>query len=180
MALIKLSFLIGMLVPLLAIGEGMDQCVKRVFGGFCLGGTLSQQLVQKPVAMQPRTKGERSGVIYDRDNEKIYVMAYKGVIYKILHTYEPRTLVTLKDLRSRLQDKYGVYQEHSRYPDNTPSRSRQIRAVRRGEGEIRNIWQLPEEPWRVELTWDRKLGISVVYFLNQLDAQQKEAARQGL
>ena len=98
----------------------------------------------------------------------------------MLHTFEPKTQATLKDLRRRLQRKYGNYQDQSHYPDNTRNRSRQISAVRRGDGEVKNIWQPPGQPWRVELTWSRDLGISVAYYVNALDAEQKEAARQGL
>ncbi|MCW8799472.1 MAG: hypothetical protein OQK71_00950, partial [Desulfobacter sp.] len=111
--------------------------------------------------------------------DKIYVMAYKGVIYKVLHTYEPKTFSALKELRRRLQHTYGNFDDRSEYPENTKNKSRQISSIRRGEGELRNIWQLPGEPWRIELGWTRVLGIYVAYFVNQLDAEQKEAALQG-
>ena len=156
-----------------------DRCLKMVFEHYCLGGSLDEQLQQSPVKVEPRIQGERSGVILEKDGDRIYVMAYKGVIYKVLHTYEPKTFSTLKELRRRLQHKYGNYDDRSEYPDNTKNRARQISSIRRGEGELRNIWQLPGELWRIELGWTRTLGIFVAYFVNQLDAEQKQAALQG-
>ncbi len=163
-----------------APGFAAEECVRKVFKKYCLGGSLSQQLEKTPAEMRPQTHGERSGVIFSQDNEKIFVMSYKGIIYKVLHTYEPKTLATMKDLRRRLQRRYGNYQDLSEYPDNTKNKSRQISAIRRGEAELKNVWQLPGQHWRVELAWTRKLGISVAYYVNELDALQKEAARQGL
>ena len=165
----------------LALAEQTPQvCVKQVFNNYCLGGTLSDQLKQTPVDMQPMTKGERSGVIFEKEREKIYVMAYRGVIYKILHTYEPDTWLTLKDLSKDLERKYGKYRDDSEYPEATDNLSKQMSYIRRGEGELRYIWQVSGEPWRVELGWDRKLGITVAYFVNKLDDLQKEAALKGL
>jgi len=173
-------FLLLLLISMAGVSTGAEICLKKVFNEYCLGDTLEQQLKRTPVNMQPRSNGDRAGVIYEKDNEKIYVMAYKGVIYKVLHTYEPQTQATMKDLRRRLQRIYGNYQDLSEYPDNTKNKSRQISTIRRGDGELRNVWQLPGQPWRVELGWTRKLGVSIAFFINELDEMQKEAARQGL
>lgn len=157
-----------------------DQCVKLVFDNYCLGGSFKQQLEKVPADMQPQVKGEREGVIYQKENEKIYVMAYQGVIYKIVHTFLPETQATLLDLRRHLQQKYGNYQELSNYPEATKNKARQMSYIRRGEGELKNAWQIPGQRWRVELGWTRKLGVHVAYLVNELDELQKEAARRGL
>ena len=166
--------------PLTVHGAEARVCLKKVFNNYCLGGTLQQQLADAPVNMQPATKGERSGVVYQKDNEKVYVMAYKGIIYKIVRTHEPDTLMTTKDLQRRLQREYGSYQDKSEYPDNTRNQSRQVGYIRRGEGELKYVWQLPGQSWRVELGWTRKLGVIISYFVNELDEMQEEAAQQGL
>lgn len=161
-------------------GYAADECVKEVFKDYCLGGSMSRQLEKTPSMKRPQVNGEREGVIYEKDSEKIYVMAYKGIIYKVLHTYEPETPATMKDLRRRLQRKYGNYQDLSEYPDDTKNTARQFSHIHRGEGELKNVWQLPGQHWRIELGWNRKLGITVAYCLNELDQLQREAARQGL
>ena len=178
MPFINIAFILFTLISLpVAATEG---CMKQVFGDYCLGGSLRSLMQQNKATAAPQVKGERAGVIYREDNEKIYVMAYKDVIYKVVHTYEPETQATLKDLRRRLQRNYGAYSDESRYPDNTRNRSRQVSSIRRGDGEERNVWQPPNQPWRVELGWTRQLGVYVAFYHNELDARQKEAARQGL
>jgi hypothetical protein len=157
-----------------------DSCLKQVFDKYCLGGSLRMLLSQEKSGAKPQVKGERAGVVYQEANEKVYVMAYKDVIYKVVHTYEPETQATLKDLRRRLQRNYGTYQDQSHYPDNTRNRARQVSSIRRGEGEEKNVWQPSNQPWRVELGWTRQLGVYVAFYHNELDARQKEAARQGL
>ncbi|MDJ0806723.1 MAG: hypothetical protein QNJ78_07800 [Gammaproteobacteria bacterium] len=160
--------------------EAADQCVKLVFEDYCLGGSMSRQLEKTPTDMRPQVYGERKGVIFEMDNEKIYVMSYKGIIYKILHTFEPETQATLKDLRRRLERKYGRFEDRSEYPEETENKARHMSFIRRGEGELKNVWQLPDQQWRVELGWSRKLGVSVAYYMNELDELQKEAALKGL
>lgn len=180
MSFVRVVVLLLCCMPFLGAGAEPQVCVKKVFENYCLGGSLKQLLEQKPPSMQPRTKGERSGVVYQKDNEKIYVMAYQGNIYKIVHTYEPETLVTLKQLQRRLQQEYGDYQDRSDYPEQTQNQSRRLGYIRRGEGELRYVWQPPQQSWRVELGWARKLGINISFYVNELDALQEEAALKGL
>jgi hypothetical protein len=180
MPLSRFVLLLLLIATLSVHGAENKVCLKKVFNSYCLGGTLQQQLADAPVNMQPMIKGERSGVVYLQDNEKIYVMAYKGVIYKIVRTHEPDTLMTVKDLQRRLQREYGNYQDMSEYPENTQNQSRQVGYIRRGEGELKYVWQLPGRSWRVELGWTRKLGVTISYFVNELDEMQTEAALQGL
>ncbi len=64
-----------------------ESCIREVFGDFCLGGSMNNQLTKRAVQREPQQRGERSGVIYSVDRDKIYVMAFKGTIYKVLRTY---------------------------------------------------------------------------------------------
>lgn len=177
------SFLV--LLPLLALpltgrAAEADGCMKLVFESYCLGGSLKGHLRRYPAKLPVQEKGDRTGVIYETGSEKTYVMAFKDKIYKILHTYEPPTHATVRDIRESLQSKYGEFKDMSVYPDNTRNKARQISAIRRGEGELRNVWQLPDQAWRIELGWSRELGVFVAYYANDLDSEQKAAAWQGL
>jgi hypothetical protein len=157
-----------------------DACVKRVFTHYCLGESMARLLQRQPVDMDPIVNGERIGVIYKRGREQVYVMAYQGHVYKILQTYDPSNQVTLQRLQRSLGKKYGKYQDYSQLPAYARNLAGKIGAVRRGEGELRFRWQLPDSLWRVELTWTRKLGIAIAYFVNGLDRQQREAEESSL
>jgi hypothetical protein len=157
-----------------------DGCIKTVFDRYCLGGSLSLLIRHYPPNAQSAANGERRGVIYARGREQIYVMAYQGSIYKVLHTYEPTSQVTFKDLQRRLLEKYGKPQDRSHFPDYVRNLSGKISSIRRGEGEMKYVWQLPGEAWRVELAWMRKPGVSVSFIANELDAKQRDARLEGL
>jgi hypothetical protein len=55
-----------------------------------------------------------------------------------------------------------------------------IGAIRRGEGKLIYRWQRPDGGWSVELSWIRRLGISLAYLANALDEKQQQALNSGL
>ena len=55
-----------------------------------------------------------------------------------------------------------------------------IGSIRRGEGELRYLWQMADEGWSVELSWTRKLGVSLAYLADELELQQQQAMDKGL
>ncbi len=159
--------------------EAENGCLKQAFGEYCLGGSLQQLLQRKPNGI-PQMSGDRSAVVYLQGRGRTYVMAYRDRIYKVLQTFEPANQVTLKDLNERLSEKYGPSEDLSLYPGYARTQSSKIAAIRRGEGELKYSWRSAELSWRVELGWTRKLGISLAYLANELDAQQQAAVDQGL
>lgn len=159
--------------------ETAPSCLKLVFDEYCLGGSM-QQLRQRYPAGLPQQQGKRSAVIYFQGRERTFVMAYEGRIYKVLHTYEPASQIQLKELQQRLEAKYGAYRDRSHYPGYARNMASQIGAIRRGEGELRYVWQFPEQTWRIELEWTRKLGITLAYLANELDDKQQAALDRGL
>jgi hypothetical protein len=173
-------FLISISPSLARAAEAGGDCLKRVFGEFCLGGSLSQLMQRRPGGMPARSKGERSAVVFLQGRERIYVMAYQGRIYKVLRTYEPAGHAKLKELRQRLEAKYGPSREQSRFPAYARTLAAKIGAIRRGDAELRYGWQSAVGAWRIELTWTRELGVSLAYLANELDSQQRQAGEREL
>lgn len=165
--------------PLWAAGAGSG-CLKQVFGDYCLGGSLQQLLQSRPGGMLAQRSGERRAAVFFQGRERIYVMAYQGRIYKILHTFEPAGQTRLKDLRKRLESKYGAYRDQSHYPVYARTLAGKIGAIRRGEGELKYSWLSADETLRIELQWTRKLGVSLAYLSNELDAKQRAALDERL
>ncbi|MCU7936224.1 MAG: hypothetical protein KZQ99_15340 [Candidatus Thiodiazotropha sp. (ex Dulcina madagascariensis)] len=56
---------------------------------------FTRLLRQRPPEMQPVGNGDRLGVIYAEGRERVYVMAFEGRTYKVLHTYEPDKIAGL-------------------------------------------------------------------------------------
>ncbi|MBT2968634.1 MAG: hypothetical protein KME56_05025 [Candidatus Thiodiazotropha sp. (ex Ctena orbiculata)] len=175
-----LLIVLGLSAPAVGAETSGDSCMKRVFIHYCLGGSLNRLQQQRPVKMQPIVSGERSGVIYRTGRDKVYVMAFQDRIYKVLQSYDSPSQVALQRLLRRLGNKYGKPQDLGHFPNSMRNLTAKIGAVRRGEGELIYRWQPPGSAWRVELSWTRKLGISLAYLANALDRQQREAAETGL
>ncbi|MEJ2466507.1 MAG: hypothetical protein P8045_12520 [Candidatus Thiodiazotropha sp.] len=165
--------------PWAAGTETSSDCLKQVFGKYCLGGSMQQLLRRQPYGMLSQQSGERRAVIYPQGRERTYVMAYQGKIYKVLHTFEPASQSKLKELLERLESKYGAYRDSSHYPAYVRTQAARIGAIRRGEGELIYRWQSPDESWSVELSWTRRLGISLAYLANALDEKQQQALNSG-
>jgi hypothetical protein len=177
----RIVFTLLSLSSLVLSAQELDgRCLKRVLTHYCLGESMAQLLQRHPVDMDPITSGDRMGVIYTNGRERTYVMAYRGHVYKILQTYDPSNQVTLQRLKRSLGKKYGNHQDISYLPNYARNLAGKIGAVRRGEGELRFRWQPSANPWRVELSWTRKLGISIAYLVNGLDRQQREAEESSL
>ncbi len=158
----------------------MGECIRVVFDHYCLGGSFNQLLRERSPESAPVTDGDRRGVVYRVERELIYVMSYRDHIYKILRTYEPGNQVTFVELQRHLQEKYGQPADQSLFPDYVRNLSGKIGAIRRGEGQMQLVWHLPDEAWRIELSWTRKPGISIAYLANGLDAEQHNARLEGL
>ena len=157
-----------------------ESCLKRVFGEYCLGGSMQQLLQRHPNGMLSQQGSERSAVVYPQGREHTYVMSYQGSIYKILHTFEPANRIKLKELRERLESKYGAYRDGSQYPAYARTLASKIGAIRRGEGMLTYVWQSPGEDWNIELSWTRELGIALAYLANELNLVQLQAVERGL
>ncbi len=155
-------------------------CVKQVFGRYCLGGTLEQQLRLAPNPAFRQDDDDHQGLVYRQSGEWIYVLAYKGQIYKVVKRYRPGTQHTFSELERELVTKYGPFEEHNRFPAYASREGLQIAAIRRGEGWVLHRWRPPDTPWRVELSWTRDMDVALAYLMNDLDAQQRAAREDGL
>lgn len=154
------------------------QCLKRVFNHYCLGWDIKQLQHKRPSFMHQQSDGERFALIYPEGREKIYVMAYQGLVYKVLRQFQPATLIRLEDLQQELEEKYGEAEDLSRFPDHARVLASKIGSIRRGEGKALMVWR-PEDRWRVELTWTREMGLSLSYIANKMDRLQRQAREQG-
>lgn len=174
-----LRVLLGLLMIGLGSASAAEDCLKRVFDQFCLAGDFEALLRQPPEPLFQQREGERRAAVYPQGQARIYVMAFRNRIYKVLRQDRPASPLRYQELSTALEAKYGSPQDRSSYPPYATDRNSQVAAIRRGEGEALRVWQ-GGPGWRVELSWTRDLGIALAYVAEQLDAQRRQAAQQGL
>jgi len=162
-------------VPPIAAVAG-EACAKRVFGDYCLGGQISEQIRKDSKFFHQQREGDRFAVIYVEGDERIYVMAYKERIYKVLRQYDSPTALRYSDLQTLLTDKYGPPQDLSRYPGYAKNRASRMGAIRRGEGYAELRWAPEGVDWSMTLGWTRELGLTLDYRVKGLDEEQRAAS----
>lgn len=154
-------------------------CLKQVFNRYCLGGDYRAQLAQPPHPLHQQQDGESEAAIYFEGRERIYVMAFRGRIYKVVRRYRPSTLPKFQELVGLLAEKYGAPEDRSHYPKYARSQAASISAIRRGEGSAVRVWK-PASDWSVELSWTREMGVALTYLDNALDLERRQSVEQGL
>lgn len=173
-----------LLLVVLFVGQeaagGQDACLKLVFNRYCLGGDINALLVQQPQPQFQQPEGELLAAIYQEGRERIYVMAYRGRIYKVLRQYYPATQIHFDDLYNILRSKYGSGEDRSRFPSYARTPSSKLGAIRRGDGQAVHGWEPDNEVFHVELSWTREMGLTLAYYANDLADQVGRLSEQGL
>jgi hypothetical protein len=155
-----------------------EDCIKLVFGRYCLGGDVDRLLQQGPQPQFKQTQGERIAYIFREGPEQIYVLAFRNRIYKVLRRYRSATQLRYEDLYAVLRGKYGPGEDRSRFPPYATTASRKLGSIRRGDGQALHHWKSADD-WHVDLTWTREMGLSLAYVATALDTEQKATAEQG-
>jgi len=152
-------------------------CLKLVFNRYCLGGDLSALAQQSPPAYR-QEEGDRVALIYYETRERIYVLGWRGRIYKVVRAYRVASQMRYQELYRLLREKYGPGEDRSTFPPDARTPGRRQIAIRRGEGRAAHVWSEPEG-WHVELSWTRELGLSLAYISDELDRAQSAAMSSG-
>jgi len=161
-------------------GSAQEACIKRVFNRYCLGGDINAQLVQQPLPLFQQPDGELLAAVYQEGRERVYVMGFRGRIYKVVRQYQSATQLKFDDLYKTLRDKYGSGEDRSRFPGYARSPASKLGAIRRGDGRAVHFWDLAEQGFHVELNWNREMGLTLSYYASALAEQVSQVLEQGL
>jgi hypothetical protein len=169
--------LLGVLAAPVPAGAAQPPCLKLVFNRYCLGGDASLLAQQLPPALR-QDQGERLALVYYEGRDRVYVLAWRGAIYKVLREYRIASQLQYEDLYQILRRKYGDGEDRSSFPEYARTPGRKQIAIRRGEGRAVHLWQT-DAGWHVELSWTRETGLALAYIADALDEQQRAAMEGG-
>ncbi len=171
--------LIATLLAVAAVHPAMAQqpCLKLVFNRYCLGGDVNAMAQQSAPAMR-QDEGDRVALIYYEGRERIYVLAWRGRVYKVLRAYRIASQLHYEELYRLLRDKYGDGEDRSSFPASARTTGLKQIAIRRGEGQAAHFWQA-SEGWHIELSWTREMGLALAYIADELDQAQTAAVQSG-
>ena len=164
--------LLGLLMWLAAPSFAQEPCLKLVFGLYCLGGDVNPLLRETPKPVLQQKDGERLALVYTDGRERLYVMAFRSRIYKVLKRYRTATQLKYEDLYAILRNKYGAGEDRSRFPDYAINPAGKLGSIRRGEGRAVHFWKV-DPAWSVELAWTREMGLALSYIATDINAEQR-------
>ena len=145
-----------------------ESCLKRVFDDFCVGGDINQLARKKPETLYRQGQGERLALVDPEKKDTLYVLGYKGRIYKVVRKYSSATLLKFDDLLGLLTQKYGASRDLSEFPGYARSQASRVGAIRRGDGQALHVWQPQGQQWYIRLRWNREFGVSLEYVAEHL------------
>jgi hypothetical protein len=160
-----------------AAAAAQQPCLKLVFNRYCLGGDVNVLAQQQPPALR-QDQGDRVALIYYEGRDRDYVLAWRGMIYKVLRDHRIDSQLHYEDLYQVLRQKYGEGEDQSTFPDYALTPGRKQISIRRGEGRAVHVWQTGAG-WHLELSWTRETGLALAYIADDLDAQQAAATQSG-
>jgi hypothetical protein len=178
---IPLPILASILVPILVLvplaAQAQQPCLKLVFNRYCLGGDVNALAQQQPPALR-QDQGERVALIYYEGRDRDYVLAWRGLVYKVLRDHRIASQLNYEDLYRLLREKYGAGEDRSSFPEYARTPGRKQISIRRGEGRAVHVWETGAG-WHIELSWTRETGLALAYIADDLDAQQAAATESG-
>ncbi len=172
---LRALLLLALLLP--AVAGARTPCLKLVFNRYCLGGDVDVLAQQVPPDLR-HDQVDRVALIYYEGRERDYVLAWRGLVYKVLRDHRIASQLHYEDLYRLLRDKYGDGEDRSSFPAYAHTPGRKQISIRRGEGRAVHLWRT-DAGWHIELSWTRETGLALAYIADDLDAQQTAAMESG-
>jgi len=175
-----LSWLVGIF---LLAGPGLvmagDACLKLVFDAYCLGGDINRLAKSRSDMLYRQVQGERLALVYPEQEDTVYVLGFRGRIYKVVRKFGAANRLRFEDLLRLLTGKYGPSQDRSQFPAYARNEASRIGAIRRGDGQALHVWRPQGQQWLLRLRWGQELGVSLEYVAEGLAGQEDDPGLSG-
>lgn len=154
-----------------------DECVKKVFLKFCLGGDIND-IIKNYHPDEDREKNGMRSLLYRQGNEVTMVSEWKGRTVRIARFYKPGSWLTYLRLQGKLADLYGAGKDDSFFPDYADSQSSKATSISLGKGRAKHVWD--QDKWSLSLVWSsNRTGVMLIYYHKALNSDMKENRDEG-
>jgi hypothetical protein len=137
-------------------------CMKVVFGSFCLGGAASS------LPANPAEKAEDMRMY--RLPEPTLARLVDGRIAGVARFYAPGTWLTYRKVESDITEKYGAGQDLSFFPSYANDSSSQETAISLKKGVAGKSWK--QQGYTIQLKWEDSQHVILMYFHDELEAKR--------
>ena len=138
-----------------------NDCMKVVFGAFCLGG---------PGSALPPNGTRKDNTLFYTEPETTAVTIVDERAAAIGRFYKPGTWLTYNRVESDLVEKYGKGKDLSFYPSYANDSSSKETSISLKTGRAIRSWQ--QVGFTIQLKWEDRDHVTLLYFHDDLEAKR--------
>ncbi len=154
-------------------GVQAEQCVKKIFNRYCLGGLESTM----PNGVDKLSDSDGIATyLVTNGNKRIELTIRDGRISAVTRHETPGSWLNFTDWKAKLLRLYGRGEDIGHFPAYASSRSSRLNAINAGKGYAHTRWQ--QSQWSVSVIWNHRDYIKLRYELNAASAD--DAPDEGL
>lgn len=139
-----------------------SDCMKVVFGSFCLGAPVS--------TLPPNPARKNDDMWIYAEPQPTAVTVVDGRIAVVGRFYTPGTWLTYRNVEGDLVEKYGKGKDLSFFPSYADDSSARETAINLKKGRAIHSWA--QEGFTVQLKWDSREHVALLYFHDELEAKR--------
>jgi hypothetical protein len=139
-----------------------SDCMKVVFGSFCLGAPIST------LPANPAPKSDDMWIYAEPQPTAVTVVESRIAV--VGRFYTPGTWLTYRNLEGDLIEKYGKGKDLSFFPSYADDSSSRETAISLKKGRAIHSWQ--QQGFTVQLRWDNSEHVALLYFHDKLEAKR--------
>lgn len=137
-------------------------CMKLVFGSFCLGA---------PASSLPSGPARKTDDIWAYlEPQPTIVTLVDGRVASVGKLYSPGTWLTYRNVESDLLEKYGQGKDLSFFPSYANDSDSKETAINLKKGRATRSWQ--QQGYTIQLKWENRENVVLVYFHDELEAKR--------
>jgi len=144
------------------VPELPTDCVKVVFGSYCLGRPLSS------LPPSPARKTDDMWVYLEPQATMVTVV--EGRVGAVGRLYTPGTWLTYRNVEGDLSEKYGTGKDLSFFPSYADDSSSRETAISLKKGRAVHSWQ--QQGFTIQLKWESSEHVGLIYFHDELEAKR--------
>lgn len=148
--------------------KAAPECMKKVFGDFCLGGPATDLPNGGDADKKTRWYPDRSVIVFVTD----------GRVSRVARLYKPGTWLTYNNVEHDLVEKYGQGKDHSFFPSYANDMTTRENAITLKKGQAARVWSQPG--FTIELIWSDSKAVMLRYSHDDLAAIEKAKKKDEL
>ncbi len=147
-----------------------SDCMKVVFGAFCLGAPTSS------LPPNPSRKTDETWLYLEP--KPTMVTFVEDRICSVGRIYSPGTWLTYTSVETELVEKYGKGKDLSFFPTYAKDSSSKETAISLKKGRAVRSWQ--QQGYTIQLKWENQDNVVLIYFHDELEAKREAKKKDQL